>query len=132
LKYLLMILGVGLFGSAGSLVVYDIFISEQLRRLLARNKTSEAGATEAMAQNTVTFFENVTLSGYEIVVGSDKVETDTHACVTSSASRYPCEWLGTRHWKGGKIMSIPASTAALRPICQEIIPLPGMRTGPLG
>jgi hypothetical protein len=43
LKYLLMILGVGLFGSAGSLVVYDVFISEQLRRLLARNKTSEAG-----------------------------------------------------------------------------------------
>ena len=42
LKYLLMILGVGLFGSAGSLVVYDIFISEQLRRLLARNKTSDA------------------------------------------------------------------------------------------
>src|SRR5271169_4912011 len=44
LKYLLMILGVGLFGSAGSLVVYDVFISEQLRRLLARNKTSETGA----------------------------------------------------------------------------------------
>lgn len=44
LKYLLMILGVGLFGSAGALVVYDIFISEQLRRLLARNKTSEPGA----------------------------------------------------------------------------------------
>jgi hypothetical protein len=36
LKYLLMILGVGLFGSAGSLVVYDIYISEQLRRLLAQ------------------------------------------------------------------------------------------------
>src|SRR5277367_1789178 len=44
LKYLLMILGVGLFGSAGSLVVYDIFISEQLRRLLARNKESETTA----------------------------------------------------------------------------------------
>src|SRR5580704_14666427 len=44
LKYLLMILGVGLFGSAGALVAYDIFISEQLRRLLARSKTSEAGA----------------------------------------------------------------------------------------
>ncbi len=43
LKYLLMILGVGLFGSAGSLVVYDIFISEQLRRLLERNKATEAG-----------------------------------------------------------------------------------------
>jgi regulator of protease activity HflC (stomatin/prohibitin superfamily) len=43
LKYLLMILGVGLFGSAGALVVYDVFISEQLRRLLARSKTGEAG-----------------------------------------------------------------------------------------
>jgi hypothetical protein len=47
LKYLLMILGVGLFGSAGALVVYDIYISEQLRRLLARNKASEAGAGTA-------------------------------------------------------------------------------------
>ncbi len=47
LKYLLMILGVGLFGSAGSLVVYDIYISEQLRRLLARSKTTEAGTTSA-------------------------------------------------------------------------------------
>ncbi len=54
LKYLLMILGVGLFGSAGSLVVYDIFISEQLRRLLARNKTSEASpGTAAVAGLTV-------------------------------------------------------------------------------
>src|SRR5277367_3183166 len=44
LKYLLMILGVGLFGSAGALVLYDIYISEQLRRLLARSKTTEAGA----------------------------------------------------------------------------------------
>ena len=49
LKYLLMILGVGLFGSAGSLVFYDIYISEQLRRLLARNKTSEAGMETATA-----------------------------------------------------------------------------------
>jgi hypothetical protein len=29
-------------------------------------------------------------------------------------------------------MSIPASTAALRPICQEIIPPLEMRLGPLG
>jgi hypothetical protein len=41
LKYLLMTLGVALFGSAGALVVYDVYISEQLRRLLARSKTSE-------------------------------------------------------------------------------------------
>src|SRR5271170_3803935 len=48
LKYLLMILGVGLFGSAGALVLYDIYISEQLRRLLARNKTTEAGTGAEM------------------------------------------------------------------------------------
>ncbi len=44
----------------------------------------------------------------------------------------PCGWLGTRCWKGGKIMSIEASTAALDPFCQEIIPPPEMRIGPLG
>ena len=43
LKYLLMILGAGLFGSAGALVAYDIFLSEQLRRLLSRGKTDESG-----------------------------------------------------------------------------------------
>src|SRR2546425_11050137 len=44
LKYLLMILGAGLFGSAGALVAYDIFLSAQLRRLLRRNTTDESGA----------------------------------------------------------------------------------------
>jgi regulator of protease activity HflC (stomatin/prohibitin superfamily) len=44
LKYLLMLVGAGLFGSAGALVVYDIYLSEQLRRLLSRNKTDESGA----------------------------------------------------------------------------------------
>ena len=52
LKYLLMVLGVGLFGSAGSLVVYDIYISEQLRRLLARSKTSEASAGTSPVTST--------------------------------------------------------------------------------
>jgi regulator of protease activity HflC (stomatin/prohibitin superfamily) len=47
LKYLLMILGAGLFGSAGALVVYDIFLSTQLRRLLRRNPTDESGAEVA-------------------------------------------------------------------------------------
>jgi len=42
-KYLLMILGAGLFGSAGALVAYDIFLSVQLRRLLRRNATDETG-----------------------------------------------------------------------------------------
>ena len=49
LKYLLMILGVGLFGSAGSLVVYDVYLSEQLRRLLARTKAGEPGVETGTA-----------------------------------------------------------------------------------
>jgi len=43
LKWLLMLVGAGLFGSAGALVAYDIFLSEQLRRLLSRGKTDESG-----------------------------------------------------------------------------------------
>jgi hypothetical protein len=44
LKWLLMLVGAGLFGSAGALVAYDIYLAEQLRRLLSRNKTDESGA----------------------------------------------------------------------------------------
>ena len=44
LKYLLMLVGAGLFGSAGALVAYDIFLSEQLRRLLSWGKKDESGA----------------------------------------------------------------------------------------
>ncbi len=44
LKYLLMILGAGLFGSAGALIAYDIFLSAQMDRLLRRNTTDESGA----------------------------------------------------------------------------------------
>ena len=44
LKYVLMILGVGLFGSASALVAYDIFLSAQLLRLLRRNKMDESGS----------------------------------------------------------------------------------------
>jgi len=44
LKYLLMFLGAALFGSSGALVAYDIFLSEQLRRLLSRGKHDERRA----------------------------------------------------------------------------------------
>jgi regulator of protease activity HflC (stomatin/prohibitin superfamily) len=44
LKYLLMLAGVGLFGSAAALVLYDIYISSQLRRLL-RREAAGAGTT---------------------------------------------------------------------------------------
>ena len=44
LKWFLMLVGAALFGSAGALVAYDIYLSEQLRQLLSRNKTDESGA----------------------------------------------------------------------------------------
>jgi regulator of protease activity HflC (stomatin/prohibitin superfamily) len=43
LKYLLVILGIGLFGSSGALVVYDIYLSSQLRRLLGRRGSDATG-----------------------------------------------------------------------------------------
>jgi regulator of protease activity HflC (stomatin/prohibitin superfamily) len=47
LKYLLMLLGVGLFGSSAALVAYDIYVAEQFRRLLARNKNKDGGVEVA-------------------------------------------------------------------------------------
>ena len=44
LKYLLMILGLGLFGSASALAAYDMFLATQLRRLLHRNAPDGARA----------------------------------------------------------------------------------------
>ncbi len=43
LKYLLMLLGLGLLGSAGALVVYDVYVAEQLRRLIKRKANGETG-----------------------------------------------------------------------------------------
>jgi hypothetical protein len=43
-KTFLMVLGVGLFGSAGALVAYDIYLSSQLRRLLHRRASREIRA----------------------------------------------------------------------------------------
>ena len=41
LKYVVMLAGFGLFGSAGALVGYDIFLSAQLRKLLRRTAEVE-------------------------------------------------------------------------------------------
>ncbi len=49
LKLLLVILGIGLFGSAGALVVYDVAVAAQLRRLLRRRGESTEGALGAVA-----------------------------------------------------------------------------------
>ena len=49
LKLLLVILGIGLFGSAGALVVYDVVVAAQLRRLLRWKSESTEGARSAGA-----------------------------------------------------------------------------------
>jgi regulator of protease activity HflC (stomatin/prohibitin superfamily) len=49
LKYLLMLAGAGLFGSAAALVIYDIYISAQLRRLLRRDAAGNAVGDAATA-----------------------------------------------------------------------------------
>lgn len=46
-KWLLWLLGIGLFGSAGALVVYDVYVSSQLRRLLKRSSETFARGTNA-------------------------------------------------------------------------------------
>src|SRR5258705_567151 len=43
LKYLLVIIGIGLFGSSGALLVYDIYLSSQVRRLLGRRRDKTTG-----------------------------------------------------------------------------------------
>ncbi len=59
LRWLLMLLGAVVFGSAGALVAYDIYLSEQLRRLLSRNKTDESGADLKSAET-----RNAPLKGF--------------------------------------------------------------------
>jgi len=45
LKYLLMFVGAGLFTGAAALVIYDILVASQLRRLLGRTKSAEGADT---------------------------------------------------------------------------------------
>src|SRR5260370_11669567 len=52
LKYLLVILGIGLFGSSGALVVYDIYLSSQLRRLLSWRRDEASGQAAPQAPET--------------------------------------------------------------------------------
>lgn len=55
LKYLLTILGVGLFGSAAALATYDIYLAMQLQRLLRRK--------DAVRRSTRTLLYKIGLSG---------------------------------------------------------------------
>lgn len=58
LKYLLILAGVGLFGSAGALVVYDIYISSQLRRLLRRDATGADTSGDSPATSLLNDMEH--------------------------------------------------------------------------
>jgi hypothetical protein len=51
-KYLLMIVGLGVFGSAVALVAYDIYMSAQLLRLLRREAKEGPGSTEGAGGST--------------------------------------------------------------------------------
>jgi len=44
LKFLLMILGIGILGSAGALVVYDVVVAAELRRLLGRSEKNSSSS----------------------------------------------------------------------------------------
>jgi regulator of protease activity HflC (stomatin/prohibitin superfamily) len=54
LKYLLILTGVGLFGSAAALVAYDIYISSQLRRLLRRDAANDTAAGSGPSAESAT------------------------------------------------------------------------------
>jgi regulator of protease activity HflC (stomatin/prohibitin superfamily) len=43
LKYILMLLGTGLFSGAAALVIYDVYVAQQLRRLIQRKASGEGG-----------------------------------------------------------------------------------------
>jgi hypothetical protein len=64
LKWLLMLVGVALYGSAGALVAYDVYLAEQLRRLLTWGKTNkstkelEAFAPRSSLRNGLTWKPN--------------------------------------------------------------------------
>ncbi len=120
LKYLLMILGIGLFGSASALVAYDILLAAQLRRLLRSNTTEESGVDMGTAAR------RPFPQGHWIPPAATMPDK-------GSASQYACGWHGTPRWKGGTILSgKKASTAALDDFRHELL-LPSVaRTAPRG
>ena len=50
LKFLLMVLGLGLFGSAGILVAYDVYVAARLRWLLQRASDEEGAGAPKIAR----------------------------------------------------------------------------------
>jgi len=63
LKYLLTILGIALFGSAGALVAYDVYVSSQLRRLLRRSNGEAARGPAVRPFRPVRWQRSLLLAG---------------------------------------------------------------------
>src|SRR5260221_8746401 len=64
LKYLLVILGIGLFGSAGALVAYDVYVRSQLRRLLRRRREESAAGGGTLGLSGSTAGATASAAGY--------------------------------------------------------------------
>src|SRR5258708_38228881 len=64
LKYLLVILGIGLFGSAGALVAYDVYVRSQLRRLLRRRREESVAGGGALGLSGSTAGATASAAGY--------------------------------------------------------------------
>src|SRR5258708_14506547 len=64
LKYLLVILGIGLFGSAGALVAYDVYVRSQLRRLLRRRREESVAGGGALGLSGSTTGAPASAAGY--------------------------------------------------------------------
>src|SRR5258708_37905121 len=64
LKYLLAILGIGLFGSAGALVAYDVYVRSQLRRLLRRRREESAAGGGALGSSGSAAGATASAAGY--------------------------------------------------------------------
>ena len=129
LKYLLMALGIVPFGSSGALLVYDIYLSAQLRRLLGRRQIGR-GAREI----------------------SDLGRAGSSACTWTGTDRNICPtWPPAKTPAGGSVRaagrenkplasaiakrspSTKASTAALdRIVSQKFLYPPAPRTAPPG
>ncbi len=105
LKYLLIAVGVGLFGGASGVVAYDIYLAAQFRRLLGRK--SQEGGTEAgerpprplaplrwkLAQQLAMLSVAPFLLGPGIVVvGGALSGMRANEAARSSASQKPCGW----------------------------------------
>src|SRR5262245_14939870 len=75
LKWLLVILGIGMFGSGSALVIYDVYVSSQLQRLLRRSsKVSLGGATTSLPAHPfgpVRWQRALQLAGLTVVPAAD-------------------------------------------------------------